>query len=133
MSFGNQGIFLIGKLIHHEKIYVKTVKNTKRTYFNNLDIEKVTDNRKFWKTVIPIFSIKSSKSEKINLTERNKTTPNDDELRRVFNNFFLETVDELKILKISRYKLLNANNSLKEALKYFENHPSVTNIKSKGF
>ena len=133
MSFGNQGIFLIGKLIHHKKIYVKTVKNTKRTYFNNLDIKKVTDNPKFWKTVIPIFSIKSSKSEKINLTEGNKTIPNDDELCRVFNNFFLKTVDELKILKISSYNLLNANDSLKEALKYFENHPSVTNIKSKGF
>ena len=65
MSFGKQGIFLIGKLVHYKKIYVKTVKNTKRTYFNNLDSEKVTDNRKFWKTVIPIFSIKSSKSEKI--------------------------------------------------------------------
>ena len=73
------------------------------------------------------------KKRENNLTERNKTIPNDDELCRVFNNFFLETVDELKILKISRHKLLNANNSLKEALKYFENHPSVTNIKSKGF
>ena len=51
----------------------KLLKNTKRTYFNNLDIRKVTDDRTFWKTVVPLFSIKFSKGEKINLTEGNKT------------------------------------------------------------
>ena len=50
----------------------KLLKSTKRTYFNNLDIRKVTDNRTFWKTVVPLFSNKFSKSKKINLTEGNK-------------------------------------------------------------
>ena len=68
----------------------KTVKNTKRTYFNNLAIKKITDNRTFWKNVVPLFSNKFSKSEKINSTEGDKTISNDDELCRVFNNFFLE-------------------------------------------
>ena len=72
----------------------KLLKNTKRTYFNNLDIRKVTDNRKFWKTVVPLFSNKFLKSEKINLTEGNKAISNDDELCRVFNNFFSKTADE---------------------------------------
>ena len=75
----------------------KMLKNTKRTYFNNLDIRKVTDNRTSWKTVVALFSNKFSKSEKINLTEGNKTMSNDDELCRVFNNFFSKTVDRLKI------------------------------------
>ena len=78
-------------------------------------------------------SNKFSKSEKINLTEGNKTISNDDELCRVFNNFFSKTVDELKIPNISNYKLDNTNDPLKEALRYFENHPSITNIKSKSF
>ena len=99
----------------------KLLKSTKRTYFNNLDIRKVTDNRTFWKTVVPLFSNKFSKSEKINLTEGNKTISNDDELCRVFNNFFSKTVDELKIPTISNYKLDNTNDPLKEALRYFEN------------
>ena len=77
---------------------------------------KVTDNRTFWKTVVPLFSNKFSKSEKINLTEGNKTISNDDE-----------------IPNISNYKLDNANDPLKKALKYFENHPSIANIKSKSF
>ena len=100
----------------------KLLKNTKRTYFNNLDIKKVTDNRTFWKTIVPLFSSKFSKSEKINLTEGNRKISNDDELCRVFNNFFSKTVDELKILNISNYKLDNTNDPLKQALKYFENH-----------
>ena len=51
----------------------KLLKTTKRTYFNNLDINKVTDNLTFWKTVVPLFSSKFSKREKMNLTEGNKT------------------------------------------------------------
>ena len=43
----------------------KLLKNTKRTYFSNLGIKKITDNRTFWKTVAPLFSNKFSKSEKI--------------------------------------------------------------------
>ena len=52
---------------------------------------------------------------------------------QVFNNVFSKTVDELKIPNISNYKLDNTNDPFKEALKYFENHPSITNTKSKGF
>ena len=48
-------------------------------------------------------------------------------------SFFWKTVDELKIPNISNYKLDNTNDPLKEALRYFENHPSITNIKSKSF
>ena len=65
------------------------------------------------------------------MTEGNKTISNDDEQCRVFNNFFSKTVHEPKIPNISNYKLDNTNDPLKEALKYFENYPSITNIKIK--
>ena len=67
------------------------------------------------------------------MTDGNKTISNDDELCQVFNIFFSKTVDELKITNISNYKLYNTNDALKEALRYFENHPSITNIKSESF
>ena len=67
------------------------------------------------------------------MTEGDKIISNDDELRRVFNNILSKSVDELKIPNISNYKLHNTNDPLKEALRYFENHPSITNIKSKSF
>ena len=93
----------------------KLLKNTNRTYFNDLDIREVTDNKTFWKNVRPPFSNKFSKSEKINLTEENKTISNDDELCRVFENFFLQPVHGLKFPNISNYKLDNTNDPLKEA------------------
>ena len=48
--------------ISQRNICKNLLKNTKRTYFNNLDIKKVTDNQTFRKTVAPLLSIKFSKS-----------------------------------------------------------------------
>ena len=36
-------------------------------------------------------------------------------------------------IRFSNYKLDNTNDPLKEKLRYFENHPSIRNIKSKSF
>ena len=133
-SFWDQGIFLIESCISQRNLSkILIIKNTKRTFFNNLDNRKVTDNWTFWKTVVLPFSNKFSKSGKINLTEWNKAISNKNELCRAFNNFFSKTVDEFKIFNVSNYKLDNPNDTLKEALRYFENHPSITNIKSKSF
>ena len=50
----------------------KLLRSTKKSYFNNLDINKINDNRSFWKTIGPLFSKKPSKSEKNCLTEEGK-------------------------------------------------------------
>ena len=42
----------------------KLLKNTKRTYFNNLDIKKVTDNEHFEKLSFHSFQINSQKMRK---------------------------------------------------------------------
>ena len=78
----------------------------KITYSNNLDIKKVTDNRTFWKTVVPMFSNKFSRNEKINLTEENEVVSTDSELSRVFDNFSSNAVENLKfqVFQILRTK-----------------------------
>ena len=53
----------------------KLIKNTKRIYFNDPDIRKVTGNRTFWKAVVLLFSNKFSRNKKINLTEKNEIIP----------------------------------------------------------
>ena len=50
-----------------------------------------------------------------------------------FSYFFSKTVAQLKITNILNYKLDNTNDPLKEGLRYFENHSSITNLKSKNF
>ena len=43
----------------------KLLRSTKKSYFNNLDISKINDNRSFWKTVVPLFRKKPQKVRKL--------------------------------------------------------------------
>ena len=47
----------------------KLLRSTKKSYFNTLYISKINDNSSLWKTIVPLFLKKTSRSEKINLTE----------------------------------------------------------------
>ena len=42
----------------------KLLKSSKKSYFNNLDIGKINDNRSFWKTIVPLFPKKKLKKRK---------------------------------------------------------------------
>ena len=49
------------------------LRKTKINYYLQLDNKIVTDNRKFWKEVSPLFSEKTFRKESIILKERVKT------------------------------------------------------------
>ena len=64
------------------------LRRTKKNYFANIKISSITDDKKFWKTVKPLFSDKSSHRQNINLVE-NDTTLNDNQVvAEAFNNYF---------------------------------------------
>ena len=46
------------------------LKSTKKTFFETLNINEITDNIKFWKTVKPFFTDKCKTSNNIILTEK---------------------------------------------------------------
>ena len=54
---------------HQRDFCKKFLRTTKKSCYSNLDIKKVTDNKTFWKTIIPLFTKRPLKGEKINLTE----------------------------------------------------------------
>ena len=54
-------------------ICVSLLRKTKRNYYAQLDNKIVTDNRKFWKGVSPLFSEKAFHKESIILKEHGKT------------------------------------------------------------
>ena len=58
----------------------KLLRTTKKTYYSNLDIKKVTDNKTFWKTIIPLFSKRHLNGEKISPIENGKNISSDTEL-----------------------------------------------------
>ena len=65
----------------------KLLRITKKLYYSNLDISKITDNKSFWKTIIPLFTKRSLEGEEINFIENGKNISNDTELCDIINCF----------------------------------------------
>ena len=58
----------IGRAYKTQRNYTKRLlKREKKKYFHNLDIRNYTDNKKFWKTIKPLFSNSNCGSQKITL------------------------------------------------------------------
>ena len=73
------------------------LRKNKRDHLGNLNNKIVTDKRKFWKTISPLFSEKAFHRECITLKESNKTITNNVELAETFNTFFSKIVPNLNI------------------------------------
>ena len=51
---------------------VAMVRKVKKNDFNNRNVRNITDNKQFWKTVKPFFSIKAGDNQIITLIEEDK-------------------------------------------------------------
>ena len=104
-------------------ICVHLLRRAKRNYYNDLDLSNVTDNRKFWNTVRPLFANKIKVKNKITLNEDSKSTKDDQQVANIFNSFFVNTASSLKI---SYNKSLPQNRDISKlvehAIKNFEIH-----------
>ena len=67
---------------------VSILRKNKKDCFGNLNNKIVTDNRNFWKVIIPLFSKKTFHEKCITLKENNKTIKKNEELAETFNTFF---------------------------------------------
>ena len=76
-------------------ICVHLLRRAKRNYYNDLDLSNVTNNRKFWKTIRPLFANKVK--NKIILNEDNKSTKDDQQEANILKSFFVNTASSLKI------------------------------------
>ena len=73
--------------------FVSLLRKNKRGFFGKLNHRVVSDNRKFWKTVGPLFSEKAFHKESITLINNNKTISNNEELAGTFNKHFSKLVE----------------------------------------
>ena len=71
---------------------VSITRKAKRSYYKNLDLKDITDSKKFWATVKPLFSNKIKSTEYITLEENGKNISNGKELAGIFNKFFVNIV-----------------------------------------
>ena len=87
---------------------VNLLRKTKKNYFANLDVNSITDSRKFWQTVKPLFSNKLPHKETINLSENGQILNNDKKISVTFNNYFSNI--------IKKYLFLLPNHTMKRIL-----------------
>ena len=74
----------------------------KRDFYNQLDISEVTDNKKFWKTVKPFISDKSSSKSRITLIEDGKIMSNKSEVAETLCRFSRHpSIKKIRSLKVN--------------------------------
>ena len=103
----------------------------KINYFGNLNNKIFTDDRKFWKTISPLFSEKVFHRERITLKECNKRITNNAELAETFNTCFSKIVPNLNIDSNLGNNITNPNitDPVFCAIQKYEKHPSILKIK----
>ena len=115
-------------------ICVNLLRKTKKNYFANLDVNSITDNRKFWQTVKPLFPNKLPHKETINLSENGQILNNDKEIDITFNNYFSNIIKKLSLPSAKSYNEENIDNIINPtylAIEKYKNHPSILTIKNK--
>ena len=70
---------------HQRNFCTRLCKKEKKAYYNNLQLNNLTDNKRFWKTVKPLLSNKGINSTKINLKSDTKIITEDCEVAECFN------------------------------------------------
>ena len=92
---------------------VTLFRKAKRDYYENLELGKVNDSKKFWNTVKPVFRNKVTTRNNITLIENEKVVTSEIELAKIFNKYFVDIVPKLGIKPISTI------------IKKYKNHPSI--------
>ena len=113
-------------------ICVALHRKTKRKYFKDLRLSDVNDNKKFWKTVKPLFGNKIKCKSQIALVEGNNLVTDDKVLAQTFNKFFVNVAATLgiKFEKLpSNYD--DSNYNLDELIIRYNDHPSIIAIENK--
>ena len=98
--------------------------NTKKDYFQKLNIKDLTDNKKFWKTIKPFFSNKGLNSNKLMLREKDVVVADEKALATLMNNYFVNITADLD-LKQDSENLYDTPASLYNIKKKFQDHQRI--------
>ena len=99
----------------------------RRSYLNP---KLICDNKKFWKTVKPLFSGKSTQKSKIVLIQNNEIIYDYLEVAETLDVFFTDDVKQMELVNEFSTPLINGDSTIISAiLTGYSDHPSVLKIK----
>ena len=104
---------------------VSLLRKTKQQYFKNLNLNDVTGNKTFWRTIKPYFNEKGSGSDKIALYGNESVLTNEKEIANTMNNYFINITKHLNL------KPHTASNTMdiEQITSAFNNHVSIKKIR----
>ena len=111
---------------------VKILRQAKKDYYKNLDIKNLTDNRKFWRSVKPLFNDKVKTSSTIVLMENNKIVSEDHVVATILNDHFANITKSLNIAGNNETESTGdeISDPVTAAIEKYRSHPSVILIKN---
>ena len=106
---------------------IKLLRKSKKNFCNNLNVKRITDNRKFWQTIKPNCTDKTLKDETITLVEGDKAITEEKNVIKTFKDHFEKIVETLKI----DHPILSdlTDDPVLKAIEKFSHHASVLKIK----
>ena len=105
---------------------VKLLRKSNKNFYINLNVKRITDNRKFWQIIKPNRTDKTLKDERITYVEGDKVITEEKDVVKIFKGHFEKTVE---ILKIDRPILPDlSDDPALNAIESFSHHVSVLKI-----
>ena len=95
---------------------VSFMRKNKKQYYSSLNVNRITDNKNFWRVVKPNFSNKIVGTNRVILRDCGKIICGAGKVADTFNKFFVNIGNTLKIDKYKRF-LVEANDVFDPVLK----------------
>ena len=77
------------------KLCINLLKKAKKEHFASLDVNSISDNKRFWQIVKPLSSKKVKAKSTIKLVENNKVIDDETEIGKLFNEYFVNIVKKI--------------------------------------
>ena len=111
-----------------KKLCSRLYKKERKKFYSNLEINNITDNKTFWKTMKPFLSDKCALSSRISLVSGYEIISDDIEIAESTNNYYKNAVGKLGLKEYENSFDINQNNNLDPVdiiTEKHKNHPSI--------
>ena len=105
------------------------LRRTKKDYFANLKESNIIDNKKFWKTVKPLFSSKGSGSTSYTLVDKEEIINDEKRIAQIFNDYYGQIISKLDLPEPPSVAFDETSDHTEMCIQKYRQHPSIIEIK----